>query len=110
MKDRERKTAERFNILEQCEKLEKELLNIDRVIDVDFDLNGFYDDIYQVIILTKYDIPATLENYFEERRELLKNVIGVAALNDLTRTEDRIEDMGAHFYFVFRCGKEWRKA
>ena len=27
---------------------------------------------------------------------------------DLHRTDDRIEDYGAHFYFVFRCGKSWR--
>ena len=100
-------TAKRFGLLEKIEKLEKELRNIDRLSAIDFDLDGFYDNIRQVIIVAKYDIPANTEKYFEVRKKFKQDVIGVAKNNGLSRTEDRIEDYGEHFYFVFQCNKEW---
>lgn len=108
MKERELKTAQKFGILNKCQALEKELLQIDRVEKIEFDLDGFYGNIYQVIILATYDIPITLENYFETRKEVVKNIIKVAGNYGLTRTEDSIEDYGTTFYFVFRCSKEWK--
>lgn len=107
MKDRTIKTAERFDILAKVEKLEAELLKVDGVIEVDFDIDGFYDDIRHVIFLTKYDIPVTLENYFEARKNLIRNVLEVAKNNGLKRTEDSIEDYGEWFYFVTSCGDRW---
>ena len=83
MKEREVRTAKKFGILDKCQELEQELLQI-------------------------YDIPATLENYFETRKEVVKNIIKVAGNYGLTRTEDAIEDYGTTFYFVFRCSKEWK--
>lgn len=41
MKDRERNTAEKFKILDKVQKFESELLKIDGVTEVDFDLSGF---------------------------------------------------------------------
>lgn len=108
MKERELRTAKKFGILDKCKSLEKDLLQIDRVEAIEFDLNGFYSDIYQVIILARYDIPITLENYFETRKEVVKNIIKVAGNYGLTRTEDSIADYGTTFYFVFRCSKEWK--
>lgn len=107
MDERNKKTAEHFNIVGQCNKLEKELLCVDGVLSVDFDLDGFWDNMHQVILVVGYDIPVSLPNYYETRREMLNNIIKVAAENDLSRTEDSIEDYGAHFYFVFRHGREW---
>jgi hypothetical protein len=107
MKDRDKNTALHFGIMDKCEKLEKELLQIDGITEVKFDLDGFWSGIYQVIILTKYDIPVSLENY-EVRKSVINQVIKVAKGNSLKRTEDAIEDYGEHFYFVFRCMKEWR--
>ena len=107
MKDRTIKTAERFGILAKVEKLEAELLKVDGVVAVDFDLDGFYDGIRQVIFLTKYDIPVTLENYFEARKNLIHNVLEVAKNNGLKRTKDSIEDYGEWFYFVTSCGDRW---
>lgn len=107
MRERELRTAKKFNIVDKIEKLEKELLEIEGVTEVDFDLDGFYDDMHQVIFLTKYDIPVASDNYFELRKQLINNVINVANSNGLTRTEDRIEDYGEHFYFVMKYGKEW---
>ena len=107
MRERVLRTAKKFNIANKIEKLEKELLEIEGVTEVDFDLDGFYDDMHQVIFLTKYDIPVASDNYFELRKQLINNVINVANSNGLTRTEDRIEDYGEHFYFVMKYGKEW---
>ena len=107
MRERERKTAQQFNILDKVEKLEKDLLTIDRVMEVEFDLDGFYDNMNQVIFLTKYDIPADTEDYFNKRKKLIADVIKIAHNHGLTRTEDRIEDYGEHFYFVMRIVKGW---
>lgn len=102
-----KRIAENFKIVNQCNNLEEALLNIDGVVKVDFDLYGFLDNLHQVILLIGYDIPLSSPNYFEKRREMVNHIISTAAENDLTRTEDRIEDYGEHFYFVFRHGKKW---
>lgn len=107
MKEREYKIAKEFNIVDMVEKLQSELLQVDGVTEVDFDLSGFYDNLNEVIILTKYSIPCDMEKYFEKRKELKKQVVSIAEGNFLTRTEDSIEDYGEHFYFVFHCFKEW---
>lgn len=107
MRERELRTAKQFNIVDKVEKLEKELLEINGVTGVEFDLDGFYDNMHQVIFLTKYDIPVASENYFELRKQLLNDVIKVANNNGLMKTEDRIEDYGEHLYFVMKYGREW---
>lgn len=109
MKDKEFKIAEKFNILDKVQKLEKELLAVNGVTDIDFDLDGFYDNMCQVIFVAKYDILANLDNYFEVRRQLIKEIIKVAANNGLIRTEDKIEDYGGCFYFVFKHNNTWKK-
>lgn len=109
MKDREKTTAERYNILKEVQKIETELLRIDGITAVEFDLSGFLDNLNEVIVLTRYSILYDTEEYFKKRNELINQVVKVANENSLTRTEDRIEDYGEHFYFVFRCSKEWNK-
>ena len=106
MRERTVKTAKEFSILDRVEKLEKELLSIDGVTEVDFDLDGFYDGFNQVIFLTKYDIGFNSE-YYKKRRQLLVDVQDVAYANGLKRTGDRIEDYGEWFYFVMSCGNRW---
>ena len=107
--DREARTAEMFHITEQCEKLERELLAIPGVVEAEFSLDGFYDNLNQVIFLTKYNIKPTGWNYFQAKRELLDAVIRVAGENDLSPSGDAIEDYGEHYYFVFHCGSNWRR-
>lgn len=109
MRDRDKRTAERFNILTNIKKLERELLNIDGVVSVEYDLDGFWDNINQVIFLTEYDINVTDNDFYDKRRELISEVIHVAADNGLYLTGDRIEDYGQHLYFVFGCNDEWLK-
>ncbi len=115
MRERDLKIAEQCGILERCKAFEAELLNIpDIVLDkfdngVPFDLSGFLSDIYHVIIVPKYDIRASREDYWTARERLLNSIVELAAKYDLYRTDDRIEDHGEHYYIVFRCGKTWRK-
>lgn len=108
MRDREKNTALHFEIMDKCKKLEKELLQIDGITDIEFDLDGFWSGIYQVIVLTKYNIPVSLNNYYKVRKSVVNQVVEIAKGNFLNRTEDRIEDYGKHFYFVFECMEEWK--
>lgn len=103
-----KETAKAFNIADKIEKLEKELLQIPDVINVEWDLTGFYSGIYQVIFLLKYNITAEREDYWEARKNLITNAIKVINDNELYKTEDRIEDYGQHFYFVAGCKASWR--
>ncbi len=107
MKERTLNTAKRFSILDKVEKFKKELLDIDGVVEVDFDLDGFYDDLNQVIFLTKYHVDVKRNDYFTTRKNLINKIIMVANNNGLKRTEDRIEDYGEWFYFVTSCGNRW---
>lgn len=110
MKNRTIYNARKFNIYDNCKKLEDSLLKINGIVDVDFDLSGFYDGDYQIIILVKYRVPM-IENktYYQTRKEIINNIINVAKANDLERSEDAIEDYGEHFYFVFDTYKPWLK-
>lgn len=92
--ERQRKTSEQFGLTEKIEKLQRELLEIEYIEDVDFDLDGFYDNLNEVIFLTKYNIPVSL------RRKMVEEILETAARNGLKRTEDRIEDYGTWLYFV----------
>ena len=66
LNERNRKTAEAHGILPLVEKLQADLLALDGVEDVDFDLDCFWDNIPYVIFLPKYNI--TGENYFARQR------------------------------------------
>ncbi len=107
-------TTEQCGILERCKAFEKELLQIKDIVPdksddgIPFDLSGFLSNIFQVIIVPQYDIGADRDDCWEARKQLKKSVVALAEKYDLHRTEDYIEDQGAHFYFVFRCGKSWR--
>lgn len=101
LREHERETAEHFGILDSIEKLRSDLMDIDGVIDVDFDLDGFWSGIHQVIFLTKYLLP--LDGYYTARKDIVHNILKCARHHGLTRTEDKIEDYGNHLYFVTDC-------
>ena len=107
---RSRETARLFGVSDKIEKLEEDLLKIPHVTKVEFDLDGFLNDINQVIFVLKYDIPADTTNYFGERSKLIESALEAAGQNGLSRTEDAIEDYGEHFYFVTKCDDTWKKA
>ena len=96
--------AEQYGIKEQCEKPEIELLTIDGVTNIDFDLYGYYDNLNHVIILVKYNL-----GYLDSRTPITQAIIEACTNNDLYPSGDSIEDYGAHLYFVRRCGKTWKR-
>ena len=114
MRTRDVKIAEKFGIIARCKAFEADLLEIKDIVPdkmdggIGFDLTGFLSDIYQVIIIPKYDIRPCRCDYWEARRQLRENIVGLAEKYDLYPSGDRIEDYGEHFYFVFTCGKSWR--
>ena len=114
MRARDIKIAEQFGILKRCKAFEEDLLKIKDIVPNKFedgilyDMTSFLSDIYYVIIVPNYDNRADRDDYWEARKHLLESVVALAEKYDLHRTDDRIEDYGAHFYFVFRCGKSWR--
>lgn len=96
-----------YGITDRIEALEKALLSVKGVTEVRFDLTGYFDDIYQVIVIAKYthDYENGLDNYYEEHSRIQKDIVKVANKHLLTRTEDALEDMGEHFYIVFSSSK-----
>ena len=112
MRRRDAETAKRFGILEKIKSFERDLLNIDSIVydktadGVCFDLDGFYDNL-PIAVVPKYAIDPKRSDYWKARSALLNSVNETAARYDLSRTADRVEDYGEHFYFVFSCGKSW---
>lgn len=105
--DRHLKTAIQYGIKEQCERLEKELLSIDGVTNIEFDLDGFYDDLGEVIFLAKYEV--NNDNYFSEKIRIKSKIVDICTLHGLYPSGDLIEDYGQHLYFVRKCGNVWRE-
>lgn len=108
MRERDERTARRFGVYDRVKTLEDALLSINRVVEIEFDLDGFYDRIMQVILVPKYDIPANLENYWDVRRETMSNILSTARDFGLFPSGDVIEDYGEHWYIVRSCDKSWR--
>lgn len=103
LNERNRRTAEQYGILPLIEKLQADLMAIEGVEDVDFDLDGFWSNIPYVIFLPKYNISG--DDYFKRRRILLTKILYEAEINGLFRTGDSIEDYGEHFYIVTELRK-----
>ena len=106
MRERTIKAAEHFGILENLRALENEILNIKSVPEVDFDVDNF-DELHQIIVIPKYDIPVTAERYYSLRQNTLSNILICCARADLWATGDIIEDMGEHWYIVRKAGVTW---
>mgnify|MGYP003318112385 FL=1 len=104
LNERNRRTAEKCGILPLVEKLQADLMTIEGVEDVDFDLDGFLDNIPYVIFLPKYNLP--MDGFYTRRKAMLREILEIAARNGLVRTEDSIEDYGEHLYIVTELRKE----
>ena len=105
--ERTKHIIEEYNLAEKIEKLTGDLLKIPYAVGVEYDLDGFLDNIPQVIFLVEYGIPVEAENYYQLRSELRRGVLEVAARHGLRKSEDTIEDHGRHFYFVFYHDQTW---
>lgn len=100
--------AKKYGISDRMHQLKTSLLSIKGVVDVQFDLNGYLDNIYQVIVIAKYSIEylSDLGAYYKAHGRIQKELVNKARALNLTRSEDAIEDYGEHFYIVF-SSKKW---
>ena len=96
--------AEQYGITQKCESLKSDLLKIAGATSVEFDLNGFLDNMYQVIVLVGYDFHKIKGTVW-----FAVDVLNTAYLHGLEKSDDRIEDYGEHLYFVFNCDSSWLK-
>lgn len=101
--------ARRFGILDRMQALENDLSQIPGIVHTEFDIRD-YRELRQVILIPKYDIDASLDDYYIVRRMQLKNIFDVCQRHGLYPSGDSIEDMGAHWYIVRSCGSAWPKA
>ena len=106
MTERTKRYAEHYGIYSRLQELEKDLLSISGIPDVDFSVDNF-DEIPQVIVIPHYVIDPTADNYYSVRKEQLINILNTCAQHDLHSSGDVIEDMGEHWYIVRRIGKTW---
>ena len=102
-----KRIAHIYGLTDRIEALEKALLSVKGVTEVTFDLTGYFDNIYQVIVIAKYNLDYSegISDAYNEHSRIQKELVKAARLNQLTRTEDELEDMGEHFYIVFSSSK-----
>ena len=107
-KERALRIAERYGLAQKVRELENAILAIDHVKSVEFDLDGWLDNIRQVIIIFGYDVPVHSPDYFEAKRDMLQRCLQVTLAHGLLPSGDRIEDYGAHYYIVRNFGPTWQ--
>jgi len=101
-----KRQADRFGILSRLQQLESDLLQIEGVEEITFDVAN-YDEIPYVIILAKYNIPVSAEDYYARRKAQLVAIFEMCRKHDLFPSGDRLEDYGEHWYIVRKTGKTW---
>ena len=109
MRQRDMQTAENFGILSRVQAFEKSLLKIEGITGnhVDFDLDGWYDDMRVIIICPSYHITSPGLQWFEDRAATINRINQTAASFGLHRSGDRLEDYGEHLYIVYECDDTW---
>ena len=98
--------AQRHGILNRLERLEEDLMRIDDIVHVEFDIRD-YPEIPYVILIPKYDIRPERDDYWAARSRQKLRIVAVCNEHDLHPTGDPWEDMGEHWYIVRRCGLSW---
>ena len=93
------KIAKEFGLYDRLTALDKELMQIDGVKNIRFDLLSYYD-FPQIIFLANYDLPYD-ETHYKKKAEMTNQIIEVSKKYGLKRTGDKIEDYGDDLYFVF---------
>lgn len=101
--------AAEFGILDKMQALETDLLKIEGVSDIDFDLD-YYDEIHQVILIPRYNVPDGPGNWFKLRANQLARIVEVCENHGLLNSGDRIEDYGEHWYIVRNCSIGWPRS
>ena len=100
------KQAAAFGILDKLQALEADLLTIEGVSDIDFDID-YYDEIPQIILIPRYNVPDGPGKWFNRRANQLTRIVEVCAKHGLFNCGDRIEDYGEHWYIVREPDGSW---
>lgn len=98
--EKSRKAAEQFGIMPVIEALERNLLALDGISEIEYDLSGFWTDLPSIIFLPKRNLNLSSPDWYGCRSKLLSDVLTVMREHGLERTGDRIEDYGEHWYIV----------
>lgn len=101
----QKKQIQNHKIESNIKKLQNELLSIQGITDVKFNLDKFYHETYRFIVLIQYDIPRKLRNYYDVHTSLKNNIIHTAKKHGLQTTNDTIDDYGTEFYCTFTYNK-----
>lgn len=105
---RAERVALRRGIRGRLQALENDLLQIEGISDIDFDIDTYGDyDVSHVILVPRYHIDVERPDYYDARKAQLHAALDVCEKHDLHSSGDRIEDQGAHWYIVRTCGKTW---
>lgn len=99
-KDSER-FAKQMGILDLMESLEDDLLKIDGVSEIEFDIRYYNGD--YVILIPRYYINPDCDGYFDTKINQLSEILKTCCAHGLLPTDDRIEDYGEHWYIVRKC-------
>ena len=106
MTDDVKRDAERCGIYDRIAALENDLLMIDGVPEIEFDIRD-YNEIPYVIVVPRYVVDYSRGDYFKVRKLQLAQILTVLAKHDLHNSGDRIEDYGEHWYIVRSAGASW---
>jgi len=101
--------AEWFGIDKKVSALVDKLNTMPNVESIDFDLNGYLDRIYEVIlIITFRETPESKEmGFYKAKDKFLKDVLKKCKSLGLKRTSDRIEEYGDYSYYIVFDSSSW---
>ena len=92
----------------RMQALENDLLQIEGISDIDFDIDTYGDyEWSHVILVPRYTLDVERPDYYDARKAQLDQVLNVCERHDLHPSGDRIEDQGCHWYIVRSAGKSW---
>ena len=102
LKSKEKELADKYGITEHINKLTNDLMAIEGVTDVDYDLDGYNDGMNGPITLVDYALDAKLSasEYFQDVKELLNKIYQVFEDNGVVIEKEETEDNDSYFYFV----------
>ena len=97
--------AKKYGLTPYLNKLTHDLMNLQYVTKVDYDLYGYYNGIYAPVTLVSFDIDVTDEefsavNYINAEEKLIKQVLDVMKSNGVNVELEEFEDNDTYFYIV----------
>lgn len=94
--------AIKYNIKDNLDKLTSDLMNIQNVTKVEYDLDGYLDNINAPITLVHYDIAEkeSASEYIDAEKELKEQVLSVMKENGVNVELEEFENNDTYFYIV----------